>query len=67
MKRLTNSLLIIVICFFSITINAQWTPNSEINTLVTSSEGGDMKALGTSSGKTYVVYWKAVSAPTNYE
>ncbi len=26
-----------------------------------------MKALGTSSGKTYVVYWKAVSAPTNYE
>ncbi len=67
MKRLTNSLLIIVICFFSITTNAQWTSNTDINTLVTSSEGGDMKALGTSSGKTYVVYWKAVSAPTNYE
>ena len=67
MTRLIKGLLIIVICFFSITINAQWTPNSEINTLVTSSEGGDMKALGTSSGKTYVVYWKAVSAPTNYE
>ena len=67
MTRLTKSLLIIAICFFSITINAQWTSNTEINTLVTSSEGGDMKALGTSSGKTYVVYWKAVSAPTNYE
>ena len=67
MTRLTKSLLIIVICFFSITTNAQWTSNTEINTLVTSSEGGDMKALGTSSGKTYVVYWKAVSAPTNYE
>ena len=67
MKRLTNSLLIIVICFFSITTTAQWTSNTDINTLVTSSEGGDMKALGTSSGKTYVVYWKAVSAPTNYE
>jgi len=67
MTRLTKSLLIIAICFFSVTINAQWTSNTEINTLVTSSEGGDMKALGTSSGKTYVVYWKAVSAPTNYE
>ncbi|MDA9803944.1 T9SS type A sorting domain-containing protein [Flavobacteriaceae bacterium] len=67
MTRLTKSLLIIAICFFSITTNAQWTSNTDINTLVTSSEGGDMKALGTSSGKTYVVYWKAVSAPTNYE
>ena len=67
MTRLTKSLLIIAICFFSITTNAQWTSNTDINTLVTSSEGGDMKALGTSSGKTYVVYWNAVSAPTNYE
>ncbi len=67
MTRLIKGLLIIVICFFSITTNAQWTSNTDINTLVTSSEGGDMKALGTSSGKTYVVYWKAVSAPTNYE
>ena len=67
MTRLTKSLLIIAICFFSITTNAQWTSNIDINTLVTNSEGGDMKALGTSSGKTYVVYWKAVSAPTNFE
>ena len=67
MARLTKDLLIIVIFFFSITTNAQWTSNTDINTLVTNSEGGDMKALGTSSGKTYVVYWKAVSAPTNYE
>lgn len=48
-------------------LNAQWTTDTAINTLVVDSEGGDMKAIGTSDGKTYVVFWKVVPAPTNYE
>jgi hypothetical protein len=47
--------------------NAQWTNNTEENTLVVESVGGDMKAIGTSDGKTYVVFWKVVAPPTNYE
>lgn len=50
-----------------LTINAQWTTNTAANTLVADSEGGDMKAIGTSDGKTYVVFWKVVAPPTNYE
>lgn len=49
------------------TAQAQWTTNTDVNTLVVDSEGGDMQALGTSDGKTYVVFWESVSAPTNYE
>lgn len=46
---------------------AQWNPDTAMNTLVVDSNSGDMKAIGTSDGKTYVVYWKVVAAPTNYE
>jgi len=48
-------------------LNAQWTTDTDVNTLVVDSEGGDMKAIGASNGKTFVVSWKVVSAPTNYE
>jgi len=47
--------------------HAQWTTDTDANTLVADSEGGDMKAVGTSSGETYVVFWKAVAPPTNFE
>ncbi len=53
--------------FAFISVNAQWTTDTAANTLVVDSEGGDMKAIGTSDGKTYVVFWKVVPAPTNYE
>ena len=46
---------------------SQWTSDTAVNTLVAESEGGDMKAIGTSDGKTYVVFWKVVAPPTNYE
>ena len=67
MKTIINYLLLLLITFFPISTNAQWTSDTYINTLVTNSESGDMKALGMVSGKTYVVYWKAVAAPINYE
>ncbi len=47
--------------------HSQWTSNTTINTLVADSEGGDMKAIGASDGSTYIVFWKVVAAPTNYE
>ena len=65
MKTIINYLLLLLITFFPISTNAQWTSDADINTLVTNSESGDMKALGMVSGKTYVVYWKAVAAPIN--
>ncbi len=47
--------------------HTQWTTATDVNTLVTESLSEDMQAIGTSDGQTYVVYWKAVSAPQNYE
>ena len=63
MKKLFSVLLIFTF-FYS---TAQWTTDTAVNTLVADSEGGDMKAIGASDGKTYVVFWKVVAPPTNYE
>lgn len=63
MKNLT----FLIALFVSINIFAQWTTDTELNTLVSESESGDMQAIGTSNGETYVVFWKSVAAPTNYE
>jgi hypothetical protein len=46
---------------------AQWTPDTELNTLVASSETGDIQAVATSDGKTYVAFWHDVPAPQFYE
>ena len=51
----------------SINGNAQWTTDTVLNTLVADSEVGDMQAIGSSEGKTYVVFWKSVAPPVNYE
>ncbi|HIP47595.1 MAG TPA: T9SS type A sorting domain-containing protein [Lutibacter sp.] len=42
----------------SITTFAQWTTETDVNTLVTDHTSNDMKAISTSDGYTYVVYWK---------
>ena len=47
--------------------SAQWTTDTDANTLVAESGELDMQALGTSDGQTYVVFWKNVGAPTNIE
>ena len=46
---------------------AQWTIDTSVNTLVADSRGEDLKSVGTTDGKTYVVFWKVVPAPINYE
>ncbi len=47
--------------------SAQWTTDTDVNTLVADTEALDMKALGTTDGQTYVVFWKVVPAPVNIE
>lgn len=54
---------------FLVTIiaTAQWTSNTNLNTLVATSSCDDMQSIGTSDGKTVVVFWKVVASPGNYE
>ncbi len=53
--------------FCALFVNAQWVTDTAVNTLVSDDTTEDMMSAGTSDGKTFVVYWKVVSAPTNYE
>ncbi|MGB1283388.1 MAG: T9SS type A sorting domain-containing protein [Polaribacter sp.] len=63
MKKIT-----LLITFFTILgVNAQWNTDTAVNTLVSTSNSNDSKSIGTSDGQTYVVFWKSVAAPTNYE
>ena len=64
-----GTIKIIFILIFIVTINgnAQWATDTVLNTLVADSEVGDMQAIGSSEGKTYVVFWKSVAPPVNYE
>ncbi|HET8839529.1 MAG TPA: T9SS type A sorting domain-containing protein, partial [Flavobacteriaceae bacterium] len=41
--------------------------DTAVNTLVAQSRGEYLEAIGTSDGKTFVVFWANVGAPTNYE
>lgn len=65
MKNIT--LLISFLVFSTVALNAQWTTDTDLNTLVAASESGDMQAIGTSDGQTYIVFWKTVAAPINFE
>ena len=67
MGTIKNIFLFILIFIVSINGNAQWTTDTVLNTLVADSEVGDMQAIGSSEGKTYVVFWKSVAPPVNYE
>ncbi|WP_432412760.1 T9SS type A sorting domain-containing protein [Rasiella sp. SM2506] len=62
-----KTIFTLLACMVITITQAQWTTDTAVNTLVTNSETGDMQALGTSTGETYVVFWKPVAAPTNYE
>lgn len=53
--------------FFSNFSIAQWTSNTAVNTEAANVPVGDCLTAGTSDGKTYLVYYKQVPAPANYE
>lgn len=46
---------------------AQWTTDTQANTLVSTLSSDDMKAIGASDGSTFIVFWHSVGAPENYE
>jgi len=51
----------------SVNAITEWTTDTDVNTLVTEVVSEDMKAIATSDGQTYVVFWKNVGEPLNYE
>jgi len=63
MKNILFFLALIV----TFNLSAQWTLLTDVNTEVVTSNSDDIKAIGTASGKTYIVFWKVVGAPVNYE
>lgn len=63
MRKIT--LLLALLAFA--TGKAQWTTDTAVNTLVASSSNTDSRSIGTTDGKTYIVFWKTVPEPTNYE
>ncbi|MBK5213525.1 MAG: T9SS type A sorting domain-containing protein [Flavobacteriaceae bacterium] len=57
-----------LLSIFGVTLlHAQWITDTDVNTLVAQSGELDVQARGTSDGKTYVVFWKNVSAPVFIE
>lgn len=63
MKKIITCLVLLI----GFSALAQWTTNLSVNTLVANSPTQDIQSVGTSDGQTYVVYWKNVAAPQNYE
>ena len=59
--------LFLLFLLATLSIRAQWTPLTDVNTEVATSNSDDMKVLGTVNGKTVSVFWKVVSSPINYE
>lgn len=62
-----NFTFLLVSLFYSQILFSQWTSDTAVNTLIASSNSGDAKSLTATTGETYVVFWKAVGAPENYE
>lgn len=64
MKTLLCSFFLLCHCLVS---RAQWTTDVIANTLVSTSASDDCMSKMTPDGKTYIVFWKSVPAPVNYE
>ena len=64
---MTKHIFLAILSLWSVIASAQWTTNTEENTLVSTLSSDDMKSVGTSNGFTYVVFWLSVAAPENYE
>ncbi|MGH2665359.1 T9SS type A sorting domain-containing protein [Flavobacterium sp.] len=63
MKKITL-LFALLTCFYA---NAQWTTDTAVNTLVINKISSDSQSIATSDGKTFIVFWKQVPAPINFE
>ncbi len=49
------------------TVNAQWTTDYSQNTSVSTSESSVPQSSSTTDGKTFITYWKKLSAPDYYQ
>ncbi len=68
MKRFIILLIAnLILIHAPVTVQAQWTTLTNVNTLVSSDQTSDCQSIGISDGSTWVVYWKEVSAPVYYE
>lgn len=59
--------VILILLLISTLLNAQWTTQTNVNTLVSTASAEDFKSIGTIEGKTWVVFWKLMPAPVNYQ
>lgn len=63
MKKIT----ILFALFAFVSVKAQWSADTDVNTLVASSISSDSQSIGTFDGQTFIVFWKSVAAPVNFE
>ncbi|MGX7666218.1 T9SS type A sorting domain-containing protein [Flavobacterium pedocola] len=64
MKKIT---LLLFVLLTSLSGKAQWTTDTAVNTLVADVINLDQKVVKCPNGSTYVVFWKQVAAPANFE
>ncbi len=62
-----RTVLSLIVLFLVLNVSAQWNDDTSVNTLVVESEGDVISSVGASTGATFVVFWKVVAAPVNYE
>jgi hypothetical protein len=63
MKKVTFILAVL----FSISLQAQWVANTDANMVVADTAISVINTIGTADGSTYIVYWKQLPPPTNFE
>lgn len=59
--------LLLLLTLFAYGVKAQWTDDTDANTLVADASTLDLLVANNSQGETYVVYWKSVGEPDNLE
>ncbi|MFC0603819.1 T9SS type A sorting domain-containing protein [Winogradskyella pulchriflava] len=64
MKKIT---LILVCLFSTLFVAAQWNTDTAINTLVADADSSVPRSIVGSDGSTYIVFWKELPSPDNYE
>ncbi|MCX6232886.1 MAG: PKD domain-containing protein [Bacteroidetes bacterium] len=67
MKTIINQLITLFFIVLALSVNAQWTTQTNVNTLVSSDQTSDCQSIGTTGGNTWVVYWKEMPSPVYYE
>lgn len=59
--------LLLIALFIQFSLFSQWVEDTAQNTLVADATSSDCQTIGLDNGHTYVVFWKNVPAPENYE